>query len=83
MALFLALALLSRCAVRVQPKTMRNMKIASGMTERAELLPVYMYRRESVGWGASSVDHIDESRTRLMSIGAMMSRLTQFFSRCE
>jgi hypothetical protein len=38
-------------------------------------------RRESLGLDASNADHIDESRTRLIIIGAMVDEWTRLFKK--
>lgn len=40
-----------------------------------------MPRRESLGLDASNADHIDESRTRLIIIGAMVDEWTRLFNK--
>lgn len=39
---------------------------------------LYEYRRESLGWDASKAAHMDESRTFVMSVGAMADEETRF-----
>jgi hypothetical protein len=65
---FLLLALLT---LMQQPMITRNTKIAIGMMKMGVLLPVLMSRREKVGWDASNMDHMGESKARLTRTGAM------------
>lgn len=83
MAVFLALALLMLCALRQQQRTRRNAKTVIGMMKTAGFVPVSMSRRESLGWDASSADHMGESRTRLRRTGAIVDKLKYLFKRDE
>lgn len=73
MSVFNICLALSSCRARwIQVTITRNTMIKSGMAKTAGLAPESMSRRESFGRDASKADHMGESKTRFVNVGAIV-----------